>query len=96
MVIDVQGAELNVLQGIDDSDFKLIESIQVECSTYDMYKGQSRWEDVDALLTDKGFVLHSVFVIDPNRSRNWNYPTQEVVTCNKLADLMETFSYTNG
>jgi FkbM family methyltransferase len=54
-VVDVQGAELIVLQGAGD----LLDncySLDVEVSTYETYKGGAKFEELDSFLREKGFV----------------------------------------
>jgi hypothetical protein len=54
-VVDVQGAELTVLIGagsLIDSCF----SLDVEVSTFNLYKGGTKFQDLDIFLRHKGFV----------------------------------------
>jgi FkbM family methyltransferase len=54
--VDVQGAELNVLESAGDllSSFK---GIQVECNHVSFYKGGSMTNDIDNFLESKGFIF---------------------------------------
>lgn len=52
--IDVQGLELQVLQGGAEA-LKHCEYVYVECSHVELYKGQALFEDVKAFLEKKGF-----------------------------------------
>lgn len=57
--IDVQGAELQVLEGI--VALAAIDSVYVELSFVELYEGQALFEDVRAFLTAHGFSLRGVF-----------------------------------
>ena len=57
--IDVQGAELKVLEGIDNWD--LLDFIYVELSFVELYDRQALFEDVRAFLVGRGFALRGVF-----------------------------------
>ena len=52
--IDVQGLELQVLQGGAEA-LKHCAYVYVECSHVELYKGQALFEDVKAFLEEKGF-----------------------------------------
>lgn len=54
LVMDVQGAELLVLQGTGNilSQFKFI---KLEAATFELYKGACQLQDLDAYLTENGF-----------------------------------------
>lgn len=52
--IDVQGLELQVLQGAAEA-LKHSAYVYVECSHVELYKGQALFEDVKAFLDEKGF-----------------------------------------
>jgi FkbM family methyltransferase len=54
-VVDVQGAELIVLQGAGEL-FKNCYTLDVEVSTYETYKGGAKFEELDAFLRKHGFV----------------------------------------
>jgi FkbM family methyltransferase len=54
-VVDVQGAELIVLQGAGDL-LNNCYTLDVEVSTYETYKGGAKFEDLDSFLKDRGFV----------------------------------------
>lgn len=53
-VIDVQGAELEVLRGAGDL-LQIANFVQVEVSTYEVYQDQILFYDVENFLTSKGF-----------------------------------------
>ncbi|MDG2535774.1 FkbM family methyltransferase [Sphingomonas sp. HITSZ_GF] len=57
--IDVQGAELEVLEGIQSLD--RIDFIYVELSFVELYEGQALFEDVRAYLASRGFLLRGVY-----------------------------------
>ena len=54
-VIDVQGAELQVLQGAGDL-LKLCQSIDIEISTFEVYEGATKFSELDKFLRAEGFV----------------------------------------
>jgi FkbM family methyltransferase len=54
-VVDVQGAELIVLQGAGDL-LNSCYTLDVEVSTYETYKGGTRFEDLNTFLKEQGFV----------------------------------------
>jgi FkbM family methyltransferase len=54
-VVDVQGAELIVLQGAGDLLNNCF-TLDVEVSTYETYKGGAKFEELDSFLRDRGFV----------------------------------------
>ncbi|SRR5258705_8112230 len=54
--IDVQGAELMVLNGAVNS-LRFIKAIWVEVSTIELYKNQPLAEDIDVFLNKSGFVM---------------------------------------
>ena len=53
-VVDVQGAELIVLQGFGD-ELKKFNSFQIEISTMETYEGGARYEEILAFMNDAGF-----------------------------------------
>jgi FkbM family methyltransferase len=57
--IDVQGAELFVLKGIEK--INLIDFIYVELSYIELYTDQPLFQDVSNFLLERGFVLKGVF-----------------------------------
>lgn len=54
-VVDVQGAELIVLQGAGELLDTCL-TLDVEVSTYETYMGGARYEELDSFLKEKGFV----------------------------------------
>jgi FkbM family methyltransferase len=54
-VVDVQGAELIVLQGAGDL-LNNCYTLDVEVSTYETYEGGAKFEELDSFLRDRGFV----------------------------------------
>lgn len=65
--VDVQGAELLVLKGIDD--IHLIDFIYVELSFIELYSDQPLFQDVSNFLIGQGFGLRGIFnqFVDPER-----------------------------
>lgn len=59
MKIDVQGGELQVLEGI--GDFSAIDHIYVELSFVELYTGQPLFEDVYAFLETHGYRLRGIY-----------------------------------
>jgi len=57
LVLDVQGAELDVLQGFDVSSFKNIEQITTEISTREFYKNGVLFDDLNTFITGLGFKI---------------------------------------
>lgn len=56
LVIDVQGAELNVLKGAEHI-LKRFRMIQVEAADFSSYKNGATSEQIEAFLTDRGYRL---------------------------------------
>ena len=59
MKIDVQGAELKVLEGIED--FSSIDHIYVELSFVELYTQQALFEDVYDFLAKEGYRLRGIY-----------------------------------
>lgn len=57
LVLDVQGAELVVLKGFGESNFKNIQHIKTEISTSPFYKGGVLFEELHSFITSHGFTL---------------------------------------
>jgi FkbM family methyltransferase len=58
--LDVQGAELRVLRGAQGA-LQFIDGILCEVSFVELYKSQSRMEEIVAFLSDADFTLRGVF-----------------------------------
>jgi FkbM family methyltransferase len=58
--IDVQGAELSVLRGAENT-LKSVDSIFVECSFVELYEGQALANEVIEFLAARGFRIAGVF-----------------------------------
>lgn len=58
--IDVQGAELSVLRGAEET-LKQVDSIFVECSFVELYEGQALANEVIDFLKERGFSFAGVF-----------------------------------
>jgi FkbM family methyltransferase len=56
MVIDVQGAELKVLEGALET-LARIDAVYTEISEAPLYEGGCTWHEIDALLTSLGFAM---------------------------------------
>ena len=54
VVIDVQGAELNVLKGFGDLLYS-VKSLNIEISTYDIYLNGAKFLEIKSFLKDFGF-----------------------------------------
>lgn len=54
LVLDVQGAELDVLQGASKS-LKYVSSLQVEVSSYPVYRGGALLQEIDSFMVETGF-----------------------------------------
>jgi len=54
LVIDVQGAELEVLKGFD-GQFQGVKKLEIEVSTAEFYKGGVLFEDLNTYLERQGF-----------------------------------------
>ena len=57
LVVDVQGAELEVLKGFKKQHFNNIRHLQIEQSSKRFYEGGVLFDELNAYLVDKGFVL---------------------------------------
>lgn len=54
-IIDVQGAELSVLEGASEY-LKFAKTLVVECSTYDLYSNQAHFHQIADYLGELGFI----------------------------------------
>ena len=57
LVLDVQGAELDVLKGFNIDNFKNIDKITTEISTMEFYKNGVLFNDLNTFITNLGFKL---------------------------------------
>ena len=55
--LDIQGAELEVLEALDDNRYRSLTMVELEVGEFDMYIGQPSLGDVRAFLQGKGFKL---------------------------------------
>ena len=74
-IVDVQGAELLVLNGAKES-LSWCRSLVVEASSIDVYDGGARWPDVSEFLQDSGFIplwecLGHMDVLFVRRDQHW-------------------------
>jgi FkbM family methyltransferase len=60
LVLDVQGAELDVLKGFNLDHFKNIDKITTEISTVEFYKNGVLFNDLNRFITNIGFKLNSL------------------------------------
>jgi hypothetical protein len=56
MILDVQGAELKVLEGF--SNFDKVQCLYTEISRKEIYDGGVLFEELDVFLEEKGFTIH--------------------------------------
>jgi FkbM family methyltransferase len=56
-VIDVQGAELEVLKGFGEKNFALMNHLKIEVSKTPYYKGGVLFDELNLFLNEKGFEL---------------------------------------
>ena len=68
--IDVQGYELQVLEGISKQIYKKIKWIYIELTDVNLYQGQSSREVIEKFLEENGFFLYKRFNIYPNKNDN--------------------------
>jgi len=59
VILDVQGAELDVLKGFGETNFQNVLSLQTEISTRPYYKGGVLFDTLNEYLQSKGFLLTS-------------------------------------
>jgi hypothetical protein len=59
VILDVQGAELDVLKGFGESNFQNVMSLQTEVSTKEFYKGGVLFDTLNDYIQSKGFELCS-------------------------------------
>jgi FkbM family methyltransferase len=57
VILDVQGAELDVLRGFGENNLKNVKYLKTEISTKQFYKNGVLFADLNSFLTDKGFKL---------------------------------------
>lgn len=55
--LDVQGAELDILKGLDPDHWRDLLAVQTEVEFLPIYRGQPLFADVDAFMRDRGFIL---------------------------------------
>jgi FkbM family methyltransferase len=77
--LDVQGAELEILEGLDDERWSSLLCCEAEVNFQDFYIGASTYESVKKELTDRGFVLFDLRI-------SKYYSTRADVTQHKLAE----------
>jgi FkbM family methyltransferase len=57
VILDVQGAELDVLKGFGEKNFKNIQRLTVEVSTVEFYKNGVLFDDLNAFIISHGLKL---------------------------------------
>ena len=57
--VDTQGFESEVLRGAENSLNRFL-AVQLEMSTVPLYKGQALYEELVAIMKDRGFTVHSL------------------------------------
>jgi len=67
--IDVQGADLDVLQGALNI-LKSVLAIQIEVEFNPLYQGQPLFRDVDRFLSEQGFSIFDLGAVSRNRARS--------------------------
>jgi FkbM family methyltransferase len=83
-IIDVQGAELLVLQGAG----KLLtycRSMMIECSTRSFYRGGAQWIEVDLFLKQHGFIC----LLEPGKIAHCNLVYVRVGNSNEVPPVFE-------
>lgn len=68
--LDVQGAELEILKGIDDKRFEELNSVELEIGLHSIYVNQTTFCDVVAFMKAKGFGLFELRVNRANIPNN--------------------------
>lgn len=73
LILDVQGAELEVLKGIPEINKKFTR-LQVEACNFPLYKGAPVFEEIDNYIKKQGYALISknIFAQDSNRKQCMN------------------------
>ena len=59
VVLDVQGAELDVLKGFGEDNFKNIQKLTIEVSTVEFYKNGVLFDDLNAFIISRGLKLRA-------------------------------------
>ena len=59
VILDVQGAELEVLKSFDDNYFKNIKNLRIEISQKEIYKGGVLFDELNKFLVDNNFELQN-------------------------------------
>jgi FkbM family methyltransferase len=62
MKLDVQGAELDVLRGLDAKDWANLLALQVEVEFVEQYWGQPLYWDVDKYIRERGYIMFDILV----------------------------------
>jgi FkbM family methyltransferase len=62
MKLDAQGAELDILKGLRDPDWRDLMAVQSEVEFVDFYAGQPLFHDLDAFMRAKGFIMFDLLL----------------------------------
>lgn len=68
--LDVQGAELDVLKGLDEPHWRNVLGLQVEVEFVEEYLGQALFWDVDAAIRARGYELFDLLPVKIYRAKN--------------------------
>jgi FkbM family methyltransferase len=68
--LDVQGAELDVLNGLDDVHWSDLLGLQVEVEFVEEYRGQALFWDVDAAIRARGYELFDLLPVKIYRAKD--------------------------
>ncbi len=73
MKLDVQGFEMNVLQGAQET-LKRTSVVLLEAGNHDVYVGSPRYYEIDDYLRTHGFTLYDIIpsVLDNGRLKEWD------------------------
>ena len=71
--IDTQGFEMPILRGAPES-LRKIKGLQIEMSLFELYKGETMFDEIIAFLKSAGFTPH--MLVETNFSRHLNRQLQ--------------------
>jgi FkbM family methyltransferase len=73
MKLDVQGFEMNVLKGAEET-LKRTSIVLLEAGNHDVYVGSPRYYEIDEYLRDRGFILYDIIpsVLDSGQLKEWD------------------------
>ena len=76
--IDVQGYELNVLKGISKEYYQQIKWIYIELSDFELYSGQSSYDEINSYLKNIGYKLKKTY------NKNLDKDKNKIIYCDAL------------